>query len=81
MYESKYFPILVANMVNTGERSGRLPETLKVVNEYFDKEVNDTIQNLLVMLEPLLIVIIGIVVGVMAVGMLMPILNMSQMVH
>lgn len=76
MYSSKYFPLLVANMVHTGERSGNLPETLRIVSEYYDKEVNNALHDFFTILEPMLIVFMGVMVGFLAVGMLLPIFNL-----
>lgn len=80
MQDSAYFPPLVGSMVATGEISGKLPRTLLKVSEYYDKEVDSALRDFFASLEPLLILFLGIVVGVIATGMLLPLLNLSEYV-
>lgn len=77
---SPYFPPLVANMVATGEMSGRLPAALQKVSEFYDKDVDAALRDFFASLEPILILGMGIVVGVIVAGMMLPVLNMSEMV-
>src|SRR5204863_3466697 len=63
LYKSPYFPVLVANMVATGEKTGAIPEVLMIMAGYYDKEVSSAVQDVLTMMEPLLIVIMAVIVG------------------
>ncbi|MBI4179442.1 type II secretion system F family protein [bacterium] len=75
---SPYFPPLVGNMVATGEMSGRLPASLNKVNEFYEKDVDTALREFFVSLEPLLILGMGVIVGVVVAGMLLPILSMTE---
>jgi type IV pilus assembly protein PilC len=78
MYKSENFPVMVANMVATGEDTGRLPETLAVISDYYEEDVKGTVRDLFAVMEPVLIVVLGFFIGLIAVGMLLPILNMPE---
>lgn len=77
---SPYFPPLVATMVATGEMSGRLPQALEKVSEFYDKEVDAALKDFFTSLEPLLIMVMGVIVGTVVAGMMLPVLSMSEMV-
>lgn len=76
IYASKYFPILAANMILTGEQAGRLPETLAVVSKYYEEEIQSSIKDIFSVLEPILIISLGFFIGLIAVSMLLPILSL-----
>lgn len=76
--DSMYFPPLVGRMIATGEMSGKLPEALEKVANYFDREVEQAIKDFFVALEPLIILILGGAVGIIAAGLLLPILTLSE---
>lgn len=78
--QSPYFPKLVGNMMATGEKSGQLPNTMVRVSQYYDKEVDAALRDFFVSLEPLLILFMGIVVGAIAVGMLLPLFQLTEFV-
>lgn len=78
--QSPYFPKLVGNMMATGEKSGQLPNTMVRVSQYYDKEVDSALRDFFVSLEPLLILLMGVVVGLIAVGMLMPLFQLTDFV-
>lgn len=80
LYKSKYFPVLVANMVSTGEKTGALPEVLTKMADYYDNEVSSAIRDLLTMMEPLLIVVMAVIVGFIIAGLMLPVLSMSSLV-
>ena len=63
LYRSKHFPVLVANMVSTGEKTGAIPEVLNKMADYYDSEVSSAIRDLLTLMEPLLIVVMAVIVG------------------
>jgi len=71
------FPLLMIKMIDVGERSGRLDESLAYLAEYFSKEVDNTTKNLTTILEPLLLVFIGLVVGFVAVSVISPIYQIT----
>jgi len=65
-------PTLVTQMVEVGETTGALDAMLKKVGEFYDGEVENTVDNLTAMLEPFLTVVLGAGVGVMVVSMYLP---------
>jgi type II secretory pathway component PulF len=71
----KLFPTIVSRMIGVGERAGRLEEVLGYLNEFYDLEVESTMKNLSSILEPVLLIFIGIVALAMAFAILMPIYN------
>lgn len=75
---SNFFTLTVANLVEVGENTGRLEETLSYLADYYSKEIDNTTKNLPVILEPLLLVTIGIVVGFVAVAVIMPIYQLTR---
>ncbi len=81
LYRSKYFPVLVANMVSTGEKTGAIPEVLNKMADYYDAEISAAIRDLLTLMEPLLIVIMAGIVGFVIAGLMLPTFQMSTIVQ
>ncbi len=71
------FPILVVKMISVGERSGRLDESLLYLADYYQKEVDNQTKNLTTVLEPLLLIFVGLVVGFIAISIIMPIYQVT----
>jgi type IV pilus assembly protein PilC len=80
LYKSKHFPVLVANMVSTGEKTGAIPEVLNKMADYYDAEVSAAIRDLLTLMEPLLIVVMAVIVGFVIMGLMLPTFQMSSLV-
>lgn len=72
------FPPIVTHMINVGEKSGQLESMLESVSDAYDTEVENRVQMLTSLLEPLIIVMMGSVVGFIAVSILMPLIQMSS---
>jgi type IV pilus assembly protein PilC len=70
----------VVQMISAGEESGRLGEVMLDVAEYYARELKNTIKAVTAMLEPLMIVLMGVVVGFIAMSMILPIFKMSSLV-
>ncbi|WP_454960576.1 type II secretion system F family protein [Filifactor alocis] len=66
------FPPMMLSMIGIGEESGRLDEMLEKTAEYYDEEMEAALEALVTMLEPLLIVIMGAVIGTIVVAMYLP---------
>ena len=81
LYKSQYFPVLVANMVATGEKTGSIPEVLTKMANYYDAEVSAAVRDLLTMMEPLLIVVMALIVGFIIAGLMLPTFEMSSLVQ
>lgn len=70
-------PPIVAQMVRIGEETGTLSQVLKSIGVFYNQEVELTTKNLTTLIEPILIVMLGIGVGILVVGVLMPIYNIA----
>ncbi len=75
--ETGLFPPMLIHMVNLGQRSGEIENMLVQVAETYDEDVRLTIAALVALLEPAIIVVMGIFIGILVVAILMPILKMS----
>ena len=71
------FPLLVVRMIGVGERSGRLDESLDYLAGYYEKEVANATKNLTTVLEPALLLIVGLIVGFVAVSVIAPIYQIT----
>ncbi len=78
MTGSKYFPSLVPRMAKVGESSGNLSETLEYLADFYELEVDTMSKNLSTMLEPALLIIIGLVVGFTALSIINPIYDLTS---
>jgi len=74
------FPSLMVGMVGTGEETGNLPEMLENTGHYFNREADSKIKTLTTLIEPVMIVTMGLLVGFIIVAMLLPIFDMTSMV-
>ena len=75
---SGQFPPIVTHMITVGEKTGELESMLNTVSDAYDNEVSTTISGLTSLLEPLLIVAMGVVVGFIVMGILLPILEINK---
>lgn len=76
--EMPEFPPLVGQLVAVGESTGRLEALLDKVNLFYTREINDTVDNLVNLIQPALMVLIGVMVAVLFSAILMPLYNLSQ---
>lgn len=74
----KDIPVMISQMVFVGEETGKLDSTLKSAADFYHKEVTVVMDNLVTLIEPLLIIALGIGVAILLVGILMPMYNMAQ---
>ena len=74
----KLFTPMVTQMIAVGEESGTMEKVLGEVANFYETEVDDTVKNLSAIIEPVLVIVIGAIVGVLAVGLIMPIYNIGQ---
>lgn len=72
MKESLFFPPMIVQMVSVGEQTGRLSELLIQVSDYYDSQIDYTINNLVSLIEPILILVLGCMVLFMALGIFLP---------
>jgi type IV pilus assembly protein PilC len=79
--KSGVFPPMVISMINVGEQTGGLDEMLSKIADFYDDEVDAAVSGLLSLLEPIMIVFLGVVVGGMIVAMYLPIFDMVNSVR
>ena len=80
LQKSKVFPPMVISMIAVGEQTGGLDEMLTKIADFYDDEVDAAVSALLSLLEPIMIVALGVVVGGMVVAMYLPIFDMVNAV-
>lgn len=72
---SGLFPQMVTQMIDIGEESGRLSEMLVKIGDFYDEEVAQTVKGLTSMIEPMLIIFMGVIVGFIAISVMSPIFS------
>ncbi len=77
---SPYVPMLMNQMLAVGEETGRLQEVLDRTSDFFKREVDNLVRNLVTLIEPLVMVLLGLAVGVMVSAIMLPLYNMSSAV-
>lgn len=73
----KLFPFLVTQMISIGEETGNLEQILEQLAAHNEAEIDDTMKNISSIIEPLLLLVIGAVVGFLAMALIMPIYNIG----
>lgn len=77
---SGLFPNMVTTMIDVGEESGRLSEMLVKIGDFYDAEVESTVKGLTSMIEPMLIIFMGVIVGFIAISVMTPIFKLVNSV-
>ncbi len=80
MANTKLFPSMVLQMTQIGEESGSLDSMLTKIAEFYEREVDDAVAALSSLLEPIIIVILGVVIGGLVVAMYLPIFKLGSVV-
>ncbi|PIQ85471.1 MAG: hypothetical protein COV74_08250 [Candidatus Omnitrophica bacterium CG11_big_fil_rev_8_21_14_0_20_45_26] len=71
------FPVFVTQLISVGEESGQLDRFLEVIANFFEERVNATIQRLSVIIEPMVILFMGVIVGTLVISMFLPLIEIS----
>ena len=79
MNQVDYFPVLAGQMINVGEETGELESMLTRIGEIYEREVSNATQRFLSLLEPLLIVSLGIMIGGIIISILMAIISVNDL--
>jgi type IV pilus assembly protein PilC len=74
------FPSMIIRMIKAGEQTGNIDNMLERVSNFLDEEVETTLTGLMALIEPLLIVLLGVLIGGMVVCMYLPIFNLGNIV-
>jgi type IV pilus assembly protein PilC len=78
--ESKVFPPMVCQMVAVGETTGGLDTMLKKVSELYEEEVDDAVANLTALMEPMIMVVLGVILGGLVISMYLPIFQLGSVI-
>src|SRR5665213_3539791 len=81
LQKSNVFPPMVISMISVGEQTGGLDEMLSKIADFYDEEVDAAVNGLLALLEPVMIVFLGVVVGGIVIAMYLPIFDMVNAVQ
>jgi type IV pilus assembly protein PilC len=74
------FPAMVTRMIGVGEKTGALEAMLQKIADFYDSEVKAAVDSMTSLIEPILILFMGIIVGGIVIALFLPILNLSQLV-
>jgi type IV pilus assembly protein PilC len=80
MQESYIFPNMVIQMCAIGEESGSLDSMLSKVADFFESEVDDAVAGLSSLMEPIIMVVLGTLIGGMVIAMYLPIFKLGEAV-
>lgn len=78
MNQSNYVPKMVPQMISVGEKTGKLDLVLDKVTEFYGRETTNMLNNLSKLMEPIIMVIMGVGVGVMVAAVIMPMYNLAS---
>ena len=77
--KSGAFPALVYQLIAVGEATGRLEDLLSRISAYYTREVDNLVANLVELIQPVLIIFVGVFVGLLFASILLPIYNLAQL--
>lgn len=78
MASTGFFPNMVVKMIQVGEESGSLPEVLERTSKHYERKVDSTVNTMMSLLEPIMIVTVGAIVSVIVIALYLPIFTMSN---
>ena len=76
----RLFPPLVVNVIKVGEETGSLDSVLEEIARFYEAEVDQVMKNLTSIMEPILMVVIGLAVGALAISVISPIYNLVNVI-
>jgi type IV pilus assembly protein PilC len=81
LIESKVFPPMVCQMISVGETTGALDSMLQKIADFYEDEVDNTVANLMSLLEPAVILFLGVVIGGLVISMYLPIFKLGAVME
>jgi len=75
--QTKVFPPMVVQMIAVGETTGALDAMLSKIADFYDEEVDSTVGSLTALLEPMLMIFLGVVIGTIVIAMYLPIFKLA----
>lgn len=76
--ESTVIPKMVSQMMSIGEKTGKMEVILRRITEFYTREINNIVANLMTLMEPIIMVAMGVAVGLMVAAIIMPMYNMTS---
>jgi len=77
---SKEIPRMVSQMLNVGEKTGKLDIMLERITNFYGREIANIVVNLMTLMEPLIMVIMGVAVGIMVAAIILPMYNLASQI-
>lgn len=78
--ETDLFPPMVSQMLIVGEQTGKLPDMLEEISKYYEEQVSTAVERMTTLLEPIMLVGMGLVIGVLVLSMYLPIFQLTSVV-
>lgn len=76
--QSRDVPFMVSQMLNVGEKAGRLDLILEKIASFYTREIDNLLKNLVTLIEPMVMVVMGVAVGMMVSAVILPVYNLSS---
>jgi len=77
----KFFPLIATRMIEVGEKTGKLDESFLYLGDFFEEEVENASKNLTAILEPILLLVVGLIVAFMAIAIISPIYQFTGSIN
>ena len=81
LMETGIFPPMVVQMIGVGEQTGAMDEMLQKIADFYEDEVDNTVANLMSLMEPAVILFLGVVIGGLVVSMYLPIFQLGSVLN
>lgn len=79
--QTDIFPPMVAQMIAVGEQTGRLPAMLEQVTQYYAEQVSTAVDRMTSLLEPIMLVAMGLIIGTLVISMYLPVFQLTQAIR
>jgi type IV pilus assembly protein PilC len=79
--KSGVFPSMVCHMIAVGEQTGALDAMLNKIADFYEDEVDNMVNNLTTLMEPLVILVLGVIIGGLVVSMYLPIFQLGSVIQ
>jgi type IV pilus assembly protein PilC len=77
---TEVFPVMVCQMINVGEQTGALDQMLSKIADFYEEEVDTAVAGLMKLIEPVMIVVLGVIIGTIVTAMYMPMYSILQQI-
>lgn len=77
--DKRFFPSMLVSMIGVGEQTAQLDKITMKIAEFYEEESEDMIKNITALLEPIIIVVVGLTVGGLVIAIMLPILSLSDL--